>query len=97
MTIESAIGLGAVVAMIVGLIKLPGGIPDGYAGIVAVAGNVAIYAVLVIGGFFSWDLVRVDGIAGVFAQVIEIVGPFILSIGGSFGAHKLARSMTTNS
>jgi len=93
LTLETAVGLGALASVVVGLVKKLGVIPDGKAGFVAVGLNVVIYGLLAVGGALGWDLVGVDNFAGALAQLATVATPFLLTVAGSLGAHKLARSM----
>jgi len=100
MTIEQAIGLGALVALVVGIVKKAGWVPDGYAGLVAVVGNLAILAFLDVSkalcsvpDAYCPDVAAVDSIAGVVAQLGALLLPYLAQLVGSLGAHKLARAL----
>ena len=104
MSLEIPLGIGLLVSVIVGLVKKSGKLPDGYAGIVAVALNVIAFA------FVSWavftcspeagplgltciDLTKVESFAAKLAELLALLSNLIPMIGGSYLAHKLARLM----
>ena len=93
MTIETAIGLGALASIIAGLIKKVPGFPDGYGGVLAAALNVAIYATLQIGGALGWNLSQVDNVAGLVAQLAAMLLPLLVSLASSVLTHKTARAL----
>lgn len=100
MTLEQAIGFGAAVTFIVGLIKKFNLIPDGYAGVVAVALNALLAGFLQISQALCStpdadcpDVARWDSFAGALAQIGALALPFLLQLGGSFAMHKVARGL----
>lgn len=96
MTIETAVGLGALVSVIVGLIKKIPGFPDGQAGIVAVALNIISYALLQFGGVLGWNLNQLDKGFGILAQLASMTTPVIVSIVSSIVTHKATREAVPN-
>ena len=100
MTLEQAIGFGAAITFIVGLIKKFNLIPDGYAGLVAVALNAALAAFLQISqalcntpDAYCPNVAGIDSFAGALAQIGALALPFLLQLGGSYGMHKVARGL----
>ena len=104
MSVEIPVGIGVLIAVIVGLVKKSGKLPDGYAGLVAVALNVVAFA------FVSWavftcspdagplgltciDLTKVESFAAKLAELLALLSNLIPMIGSSWLAHKLARLM----
>jgi len=100
MTLEQAIGFGAAITFLVGLAKKLNLVPDGYAGVVAVALNAALAAFLQISqalcaapGAVCPDVAQFDSLAGALAQIGALSLPFVLQLGGSYGMHKVARGL----
>ena len=104
MDIEIPVGIGVLIAVIVGLVKKTGKLPDGYAGVVAIVLNVLAFAGV------SWavftcspdagpldltciDLTKVESLAAKLAELLALLSNLIPMIGGSWLAHKLARLM----
>jgi len=84
---EKMVGLGALLAAIIEVLKKLGVIPDGYAGLAAAIANVVVFAVIEIAiGFFDIDLTTLDGILAMIAALVT-------AIAGSLLTHKAGRAM----
>lgn len=104
MSVEIPVGIGVLIAVIVGLVKKTGKLTDGYAGLVAVVLNVlafagvswAVFTCAPEAGEFGLtciDLTRVESFAAKLAELLALLSNLIPMIGGSLVAHKLARLM----
>ena len=104
MDIEIPVGIGVLIAVIVGLVKKTGKLPDGQAGVVAVVLNVLAFAGVswaafscspeaVPLGLTCIDLTKIESLAGKLAELLALLSNLIPMIGGSWLAHKLARLM----
>lgn len=79
-------GLSALVSTAIEILKNLNAIPDGKAGLAAAIGNIAVYAVMVLGQLYEVDLQRWDAVA---EQLVVLIG----MVAGSYLTHKLGRSM----
>ena len=52
----AAVGIGAVLTLLVDILKRAGVVPDGQAGVWATAANLVVFAGLYIGGIFGFDV-----------------------------------------
>lgn len=86
MNILTLTGIAAFLAVLIEIAKKFGLVPDGYAGWLAVISNIIVFAVAAIAGFLEFDLTAIDGLFMMLAQLL-------LAVLGSFGTHKLLRSM----
>jgi len=73
-------GFAALIAAIIEVLKRFG-LPDGKAGLAAVIGNIVVYAIGQFGGFYGWNLSRLDNFAAMLAEIIlTLVGMFVVSL-----------------
>jgi len=100
MTLEQAVGLGALVSVLVGIVKKFHLIPDGYAGVVAVVGNSVIFAFLEISkalcavpDAYCPDVAQWDSVAGALAALAALVIPYLAQNAASLAAHVVARKL----
>lgn len=82
----AALGLGAVMTVVVQALKRAGLIPDGASGTVVTALNVVLFTVLIIVGAFGLDLGG-DAATAIFS-VIAQVGKLLAAILSSFGTYR---------
>ena len=80
-------GFAALVAMIVNALKCFAKLPDGSAGTVALALNLAGVVGLFIGGLFKIDLPAVDGVLKSIAEVGTAVLALMIQLKISLGTH----------
>jgi hypothetical protein len=83
------IGVAALVALAVNVLKYFEVIPDNWGGIIAGATDLIVIVVAVVAGYFDVDLASIDGILLMVAQIITAA---LALFGITFGIHKLGRA-----
>lgn len=82
-------GFGAVIAVVLQVLKLFGFLPDGWAGKLSIILNIAVYFIVTTAGLFGYDLVT-DELQTILMWVVRI-GELILSIFSSSIVYSLAK------
>jgi len=87
----AAMGLGAIITVVIEILKLLKAIPDGQAGRWATIANVVVYAILVIAGIFGIDYSG-DKAKAIF-DLLHQIGQIVLAIISSPIFFRLLRQM----
>jgi uncharacterized Tic20 family protein len=92
---QGLLGFGALVALIVNVLKTVGVVKDDSAGVVATALNVAgLIALLALKVFKPGaDVAGLDALAAQIAQALSIVLAVVVQVIGSYATHKIAKAM----
>ena len=85
-----AVGVGAVIMILVEILKRLGAIPDGQAGMWATIANVVAFAVLYILGAFGFDVM--GDLPQQILEILEQVGKLLLMLLSAIGSFKVLRS-----
>lgn len=86
MNILTLVGIAALLSVLIEIAKKFGLVPDGYAGWLALAANIIVFAIAAVAGYLEFDMTAIDGLAMMLAELL-------LAVLGSFVTHKLGRSM----
>lgn len=86
----AAVGVGAVIMVIIEILKRVGAIPDGEAGKWAGIANVIAFAGLYVAGVFGFDMM--GDLPQQVLNILEQVGKLILMFLSAIGSFKAARS-----
>ena len=86
----AAAGVGAVIVILVEILKHLGAIPDDQAGVWAAVGNVIAFAALYISGVFGFDVM--GDLPQQVLAILEQVGKLVLMFLSTIGSFKAARA-----
>jgi hypothetical protein len=87
---KELVGFAALVSVLIEVLKKFGLVPDGYGGLAAAIGNIIVFAIAAIGGFYGWDL---GGLDSLMAMIAEILAVLVGMFGISLVTHKIGKAM----